>query len=90
MPDNTSTHDDTGVETPSARKGNTMAQALDQVQEILRGSRVRKVRIKLGDRVLKEIPVESAALTAIVIVVAAIVISQLHIEVVRDNSGSKS
>lgn len=90
MPDPANTPEAAAAEPSSARKGNTMAQALDQVQEILKGSRVRKVRIKLGDRVLKEIPVESAALTAIVIVVAAIVISQLHIEVVRDNNHGAS
>lgn len=59
------------------------ADVLDQVQDVLKGGRIRAVRIKLGQRTLKEIPVEAAALTAILVAVAAVVISQLRIEVER-------
>ena len=60
------------------------ADVLDQVQEVLQGGRIRAVRIKLGNKTVREIPVEAAALTAILLVAAAVLISQLRIEIDKD------
>lgn len=57
------------------------ADVLDQVQDVLKGGRIRAIRIKLGNRTLREVPVEAAAFTAILLAAAAVVVSQLRIEV---------
>ena len=57
------------------------ADVLDQVQDVLKGGRIRAIRIKLGSRTLREIPVEAAAFTAILLAAAAVVVSQLRIEI---------
>lgn len=56
------------------------ADVLDRVQDVLKGGKIRRVRIKLGNRTIREIPVEAAALTAILLAAAAVLLSQLHIE----------
>lgn len=56
------------------------ADVLDRVQDILRGGKIRRIRIKLGNRTVREIPVEAAAFTAILLAAAAVLLSQLHIE----------
>ncbi|HEY3413452.1 MAG TPA: DUF4342 domain-containing protein [Armatimonadota bacterium] len=57
---------------------------LDEVQSTLSGGRIRRVRIKLGRRTIREIPVQAAALTAILIAAAAVIVSQLSIEIDKD------
>lgn len=57
---------------------------LDEVQHTLNGGRIRRVRIKLGNRTIREIPVRAAALTAILIAAAAVIVSQLSVEVDKD------
>jgi hypothetical protein len=56
------------------------AEVLDRVQDVLKGGKIRNVRIKLGNRTIREIPVEAAAFTAILLAAAAVILSQLHIE----------
>ena len=56
------------------------ADVLDGVQNALKGGKIRAVRIKLGNKTIREIPVEAAAMTAILLAVAAVVLSQLHVE----------
>jgi hypothetical protein len=58
------------------------AELLGQVQRILGRSHVRGLRVKMGSRVIKEVPVGpmSAALTA-GIVLLAVVVSTMSIEV---------
>lgn len=58
------------------------AELLSQVQRILGRSHVRGLRIKMGNRVIKEVPVGpmSAALTA-GLVLLAVVVSTMSIEV---------
>jgi hypothetical protein len=56
------------------------ADVLDRVQDVLKGGKIRRVRIKLGNRTIHEIPVEAAAFTAIALAAAAVLLSQLHIE----------
>lgn len=57
------------------------ADIISGVQDVLQGGRIRKIRIKLGNRTIKEIPTDAAAVLAVVIAVAAVVVSQLRIEV---------
>jgi hypothetical protein len=57
------------------------ADILEHVQEALKGGKIRGVRIKLGNRTLREIPVEAAAVSAILIAAAAVIVSQLRIEI---------
>lgn len=58
------------------------AELLSQVQRILGRNRVRGLRVKMGSRVIKEVPVGpmSAALTA-GLVLLAVVVSTMSIEV---------
>ncbi len=58
-----------------------------EVQRIIGTSRVRGLRVKLGGRVLKEIPVSplTAATTAL-LVVLAVVVSNISIEVEHEPS----
>lgn len=56
------------------------AEVLDRVQDVLKGGKIRRVRIKLGSRTIREIPVEAAAFTAIALAAVAVLLSQLHIE----------
>lgn len=60
------------------------ADILDRVQATLQGGCIQRVRIKLGNRTIREIPVQAAAFSAVLIALAAVVISQLHVEVDRD------
>ena len=58
------------------------ADLLGEVQRITGTSRVRALRIKLGSRTVKEIPVAPlTALTTMLLVVAAVVVSSMSIEV---------
>ena len=60
------------------------ADIIEEVQATLQKGRIRRVRIKLGNRTIREIPVQAAAFTAILIALAAVLVSQLHIEVDGD------
>jgi hypothetical protein len=60
------------------------SEIADQVQETLSGSRIRSVRIKLGKHTIREIPVKTAALSAILIAAAAAIISNLRIEIDKE------
>ncbi len=56
------------------------AQIAQEVQNTLQKGPIRKVRIKFGAHTIKEIPVEAAAVTAVIIGLAAFVVSQLRVE----------
>ncbi len=59
-----------------------------EVQRIIGTSRVRGLRVKLGGRTLKEIPVAPlTAATTIALVVLAVIISNVSIEVEHEPSG---
>lgn len=76
-----------GVDTVNPRIGAALAvgtDILNDVQHTLDGGRIRRVRIKLGHRTIKEIPVQMAALSAILIAAAAVIISQLSVEIDTD------
>src|SRR5262249_51310164 len=61
------------------------ADLLDDVRRLLEaGGSIRKVRIKLGDRVIREVPVAVTAIGAILVGLLAVVASRLTIEILRD------
>lgn len=63
------------------------ADLFSEVQRIIGSSRVRALRVKLGSRTLKEIPVAPlTAVTTILMVLAAVVISNMSIEVEHEPS----
>ena len=78
----------TPASTKSAAAANLFsvgADLLGEVQRITGTSRVRALRIKLGSRTIKEIPVAPlTALTTVLLVVAAVVVSSMSIEVEQD------
>jgi hypothetical protein len=59
-------------------------ELLDEVQHLLDAGVIRKLRVKLGRRILKEIPVRPTALGAILIGLLAVLITRFAIEVDRD------
>ena len=65
------------------------AELLGQVQRILGNSRVRGLRVKMGNRVVKEVSIGpmSAAVTA-GLVLLAVVVSTMSIEVEHEPAGS--
>ena len=58
------------------------AELLGEVQRIIGTNRVRCLRVKLGSRVVKEIPVRPlTAVATVVLVLLAVVVSTMSIEV---------
>jgi len=58
------------------------ADLLGEVQRIIGSNRVRSLRVKLGDRVIKEIPVRPlTAIATVVLVLLAVVVSTMSIEI---------
>jgi hypothetical protein len=59
-------------------------EILDEVQRLLERGVIRKIRVKLGRRTLKEIPVSLTALGAMTVGLVAVLISLFAIELDRD------
>jgi hypothetical protein len=63
------------------------AELLDDVQRLLEaGGAIRKLRVRLGDRVVREVPVEVTAIGAVLIGLLAVLASRLTIDIIRDQS----
>lgn len=63
------------------------ADLFGEVQRIIGSSRVRALRVKLGSRTLKEIPVAPlTAVTTVLLVLTAVVVSNMSIEVEHEPS----
>jgi hypothetical protein len=63
------------------------ADLFGEVQRIIGSSRVRGLRIKLGGRILKEVAVAPlTAATTVILVVLAVIISNISIEVEHEPS----
>jgi hypothetical protein len=60
------------------------ADIIDEVQRLLDAGVIRKIRVKLGNRTLREIPVSLTAVGAILIGLLAVLVTQFVIEVDRD------
>jgi len=62
-------------------------ELMDDVQRLLEaGGAIRKVRVRLGDRVIREVPVELTAIGAVLIGLLAVLATRLTIDIVRDHS----
>jgi hypothetical protein len=59
-------------------------EIMDEVQRLLDRGVVRKIRVKLGRRTLKEIPVSLTALGALTVGLVAVLISLFAVELERD------
>jgi hypothetical protein len=66
------------------------ADLLDEVQRLLEAGVIRKIRVKLGNRTLREIPVSLTAVGALIIGLLAVLVTQFVIEIERDNELSRS
>jgi hypothetical protein len=66
------------------------ADLLDEVQRLLEAGVIRKIRVKLGNRTLREIPVSLTALGALVIGLLAVLVTRFVIEIERDSELSRS
>lgn len=65
------------------------AELLGEVQRIIGTNRVRSLRVKLGSRVVKEIPIGPlTAVATVVLVLLAVVVSNMSIEVEHEPASS--
>ena len=60
------------------------ADLLDEVERLLRAGAIRKIRVRLGNRTLKEIPVSLTAVGAVLIGVLAVLATRFVIELERE------
>jgi hypothetical protein len=61
------------------------AELVDDVQRLLEaGGAIRSIRVRIGDRVIREIPVSVTAIGAILIGLLAVFATRLTIDIVRD------
>ncbi len=61
------------------------ASLLGDVQRIVGQSKVRAIRLNLGGKMLKEIPIKPAsAVVTVLLAVAAVLISNLRVDIVND------
>ena len=87
MDENTSTSSDKLA--PAASFFTVGAELLGEVQRIVGTNRVRSLRVKLGNRVLKEIPIGPlTAVATVVLVLLAVVVSTISIEVEHEPASS--
>jgi Domain of unknown function (DUF4342) len=63
------------------------AELMDDVGQLLEaGGAIRTLRVKIGDRVLREVPVTVGAVGAVLIGLLAVLASRLTIDILRDDS----
>jgi predicted NBD/HSP70 family sugar kinase len=60
------------------------ADLMDEVERLLRAGAIKKIRIRLGNRTLREIPVSLTAVGAVLIGVVAVLVSRFVIELERE------
>ena len=88
MDENTSTSGGDKL-APAASFFTVGAELLGEVQRIIGTNRVRSLRVKLGNRVLKEIPIRPlTAVATVVLVLLAVVVSTISIEVEHEPASS--
>ena len=64
------------------------AEFVGEVRNLIDGGPIRRLRIKYGNRLLKETPVAFTAAAALAVGLAAVIISKLVIEVDTDEGES--
>jgi hypothetical protein len=58
------------------------ADVLKQIERTIGQSKIRAIRVKLGDRTLKEVPLQTASVVlTIAVALVAVVVSSLSVEV---------
>lgn len=60
------------------------AELAEEVQKVVTGGPVRRLRIKYGNRVIVEKPLALTAIATLAVVVAAVLVTKLGVEVDRD------
>jgi hypothetical protein len=60
------------------------ADLLDEVERLLRAGPIRRIRVRLGNRTLKEIPVSLTAVGAVLIGFLAVLVTRFVIELERE------
>lgn len=63
-------------------------EMIDEAQRVVAGSPVKRLRIKYGDRTVTDTPVALTAAAALAVGLAAVLISKLVIELVKDEEGA--
>jgi hypothetical protein len=85
MSDSTSSGNTTSAVTPAANFFSLGSELLNEVQHHLGDSKVKALRLTLGHRVIKEIPISPVtAVATVALVIVAIIVSNLKIEVVKE------
>lgn len=75
--------------TPAANFFALGAELLGEVQRMVGTNRVRSLRVKLGTRVIKEIPVNTTtAVATVALVLIAVIVSTMSIEVEHEPASS--
>lgn len=73
--------DETGL-APASKLIGVGSELLSQMEGLIGQSKIRSIRLKLGERTLKEIPIQTAStILTIVVALAAVVLSSLTVEV---------
>lgn len=62
---------------------------VDEIQRLVKAGAAKKVRVKFGGKVVKEIPVALTAAAALALSVAAVLITKSSIEIVREEVSSE-
>jgi hypothetical protein len=72
--------------TPATSFFSLGADLLGEVQKIIGTSKVKALRLKIAGRHLKDVPVNPAtAIATVLLVVAAVIITNLRIEVIKES-----
>lgn len=64
------------------------AETADEVNKLVSGGPIRSLRIKYGNKLLKETPVALTAVAAVAVAVIAVLVSKLVIEVEKGEEGT--
>ena len=65
-------------------------ELIDDVQRLLEaGGQIRQVRVRIGDRVVREIPITVTAVGAILVGLLAVLANRLTIDIVRANNNEE-
>ncbi|MDR3710206.1 MAG: hypothetical protein P4L33_18070 [Capsulimonadaceae bacterium] len=85
MSDSTGSDRPSATLTPAANFFSLGSELLAEVQKTLGDSRLKALRLKVGDRTIKEIPITPVtAFATLAVVIGAIIITNLKIEVVKE------
>ena len=75
--------------TPATNLFGLGAELLGEVQKIIGTNRVRSLRVKLGNRVIKELPIGPlTAVATILLVLITVVVSAVSVEVEHEPSST--